>query len=893
MTEHEEPTLAPSCTYAIQHEKVWLDGCTAYEYIGDQTRFKAMRLIPEAIIEKRKDVHLEALKAKGGKRSGFESIRDHNENVNRNVNRVSKTNQVVWKRAKHGWGRVNGNGILNFASMERFSRNTILADFHKDFDIFNCQGQIILDVATDERTPCESLRYFCENRESILDDEIAATGKTRDDVKKVWTAVFNGGSVPEWFQNPLIYSVRKEVLKIRECIKKANPQLYECMHTKTKTDPTKRKKYGEDMEKMTQASMRSMMSMWFQHYEVKIVSCVLEWCMKEGLLTMEGDKYQGKAMFGYIYDGFVLLDSVVELWVKKVPGRTAESLLEHFHDLVYEKLGFDLVWKIKSFNELYDIREHMITVMNSPATADAVKFTGDMSFCRMAEEFEKKHCKIISGGCYVERVGEEDVVVRTLDKLKMSYGHLWCGYDDKNRKINFIDTWTRNNDELRVYDRMDIYPNTKKCPENVFNLWTPFAMELVEDYEHDEDGLQFFLDFIKYTICGHKQTPEGQPPAPFPQYDYFMKCLGHLVQKPDEKLGKCIILISKQGAGKGMFLKMMKKLLGMSKVFESVNPARDVFGDFNPLMEKATFVSFDEMSNTKISPDAQENFKNFITADIMTIRNLYIAPYPIQSFHVFFVMTNNEDGGLLFKEGDRRLFAMRMNDDKTPGNEGSQVYWNKWLAYLAGNDDIWKTIYEYLMEIDISGDWLNTIPKTAHHLNLENGNKDSLDAWLEEMAASWRADKNEDKKYEEVFDGAIVMANYMSFCERNNFKKPTTNASGLSARIQNHDISKVGGNKGEGFRPTEKKRGSGCNKRVFRYNAMYNYYVEKGVFNESDYNGANDEEEGIKSKKPEPPIQFGIIPNDIRASITAAAVVINKHKKIKMKPKVISEDGVE
>lgn len=888
MTENKEPTFAPSCTYAIQHEKVWLDGCTAYEYVGDPTRFKAMRLIPEEIIEARKDVHLNMLKERGGKRSGFESIREHNENFNRNVNRVSKLNTVEWKRAKHGWGRVKGNSILNFASMERFSRNTILADSHKDFDIENCQAKIILDVATDEGTPCENLRNYCENRESILNEEIAATGKTRDDVKKVWTAVLNGGSIPEWFQNPLIYNVRTEVLKIRECVKKANPQLYECMHTKTKTDPTKRKKYGEDMAKIIQASMRSMMSMWFQHIEVKIVSCVLEWCMKEGLLTLEGDVYRGKAVFGYIYDGFVLLDSVVELWIKKVPGRTADSLLEIFHDLVYEKLGFDLVWKIKSFNELYDISEHMITVMNSPATAEAVKFTGDMSFCRMAEEFEKKHCKIVSGGCYVERVGDEEVVVRTLDKLKMSYGHLWCGYDDKNKKINFIDTWTRNNDEIRVYDKMDIYPNVRKCPENVFNLWTPFAMEVVEEYQHDEEGLKFFLDFIKHVICGHKVEEKS-----FPQYDYLVKYLAHLVQKPEKKIGKCIILISKQGGGKGMFLKMLKRILGAFKIFESVNPARDVFGDFNPLMEKATFVSFDEMSNTKISADAQENFKNFITADIMTIRNLYIAPYPINSYHAFIIMTNNEDGGMLFKEDDRRFFAVRMSDDKTPGNDGFQAYWDKWLAYLAGDDNIWKTIYEYLMEVDISGDWLNKIPKTAHHLNLENGNKDSLDAWFEDMAATWRADKNEDKKYEEVFDGAIVMANYMSFCERNNFKKPTTSASGLSARIQNHDISKVGGKKDEGFRPTEKKRGSGCNKRIFRYNAMYNYYVEKGVFNECDYNGSNDVLSAEAGAKPEP-IQFGIIPNDIRASLTASAAVINKHnKKIKIKPKVLSEDGVE
>ena len=57
--------------------------------------------------------------------------------------------------------------------------------------------------------------------------------------------------------------------------------------------------------------------------------------------------------------------------------------------------------------------------------------------------------------------------------------------------------------------------------------------------------------------------------------DYFEKWIAQMIQYPAVKLN-CPILISKEGAGKGTLLTLIRKIIGETKYFETTNPARDV-----------------------------------------------------------------------------------------------------------------------------------------------------------------------------------------------------------------------------------------------------------------------------------------------------------------------------
>jgi len=836
--------LAPKCTYAIQKEKTWLDGRVCWEYVPEPNRFKAMKLLAQEVIEARKEKHLEQLKARGSKKSGFSSIKEQNECYFRQMRRDTKLKKVILNRAKHQWGRVMADDSCTFASMERFSRNTILEDYYLDFDIENCQATIILCAAMDEGDDCSAVNEFCDKRSELIKKGMEKYGKTRDEIKNVWTTLINGGGIPSWYKCGLAHRMAEECRIIRSKIKTANPELYESMRQKMLGDVEKMKKYGGDAEKTQEAVLRSMWAFWFQHHEVRIVAGVLEWCFKEGLLTLEGDAYKDKAIFGYIYDGFVLVKELVEKWCKRT-GKSLDELRRRLQEVAYEKTGFAPVWKVKPFEEKFDISEEMISVMAAPVQCEAKKLTGDMSFEQMTEEFEKTNCKIYNSGAFVQKNADGTHSVRSLDKLKIQNGHLWCGYDDKGKKVNFINAWTTNNTEIRMFQNMDVYPNESKCPLDTYNLWVPFAMERVEEFKYNEEGLNVFQDFIKHTICGHlphhKETP---------QYDYMIKWMAHLVQKPDKKVGKCPILISKQGGGKGTLVEMMKKIMGAKKVFESVNPARDVFGDFNHLMEEAVFVVLDECGKGKINNEAQETFKNFITGGKMTINQKHCPQYEVTSRHAFMITTNSEDGGVYMSEGDRRFFVLRMSDAR----KGDTAYWNKMYAMLENEDvSVWKTIYDWLMVQDLSGDWKENTPKTEFQKNLEASNKSALDMWMEDMVAEWRRNVTT-RKNPMTMTGEEVLADYNGYCERNGYrgKEVTTNSGGLSSRLNNHEISRWGGEAGKGWKATEVQRGGKCNHRVFRLNEMWNFYVEKGVFKDEDFAGVIINEEAPAEQLPEP-----------------------------------------
>ena len=66
-------------------------------------------------------------------------------------------------------------------------------------------------------------------------------GKSRDEIKQVWTSLLNGGAIPDWYEDHLARRVQKEVWTIRQKIKQANPELFESMRQKVTKQPDKYK----------------------------------------------------------------------------------------------------------------------------------------------------------------------------------------------------------------------------------------------------------------------------------------------------------------------------------------------------------------------------------------------------------------------------------------------------------------------------------------------------------------------------------------------------------------------------------------------------------------------------------------------------------------------------
>ena len=382
----------------------------------------------------------------------------------------------------------------------------------------------------------------------------------------------------------------------------------------------------------------------------------------------------------------------------------------------------------------------------------------EAAFREMATNFELTHAKIINREIFIK---EEDNIITCMTRkhLVTAYEHLIFEYnkDDIIVQGNFISKWIKNNPTMRCYTDIGIYPNNSKCPKNIYNMWRPFDMELVNDYEERPDELAVILNHIK-ILCGNDEVVS----------DYFIKWIAQMIQYPEVKT-ICPTLISKEGSGKGTLLLLIEKMIGSSKYFETTDPLRDVWGNFNGRMANKFLVNLNEMSK-KDTLECQGKIKGLITDGKLTINNKGMNQYEIQSYHRFIITTNNEDP-ITTKSDDRRNLVIRTSDEL----KGNDEYFKNFYK-MMDDVNVVKTFYEYLKNIpDMENFREIPIPQTEHQNDMKDMNMDIEERWLRDIV------QNHEKDF--VMSNPESLKKFMDFCNDNGIDYKT-NAIKLGMKIK-------------------------------------------------------------------------------------------------------------
>ena len=414
-----------------------------------------------------------------------------------------------------------------------------------------------------------------------------------------------------------------------------------------------------------------------------------------------------------------------------------KGLLEDITYYVEKQMnGLNMTWTYKEHNTELSVPDDFV-VKNTDNISK-----NENSFEYVAKEFEKNHLKIINKSLYVKH-NDHNVIFLTQGQLKMSYSHL--SYDEavynekgiftKLNTLPFINKWIGFTHNIRRKDDVDIYPNSIDCPENIFNLWSPFAMELLtEPYTHKQTELTFILNHIK-ILCNNDENV----------YDYFIKWVAQMIQYPHIKT-IMPTFISGEGSGKGTLFKLFEKMLGNEKVFETTNPSRDVWGDFNGMMCNCFLVNLNELSK-KDTMEAEGKIKGLITDNTLAINQKGIPQYKIKSYHRFITTTNKEEP-INSSNGDRRNLIIRSSDEK----KGDYIYFDTMHKYLEDNDVI-RTCYDYFKGIEGMDKFKDiSIPQTEYQTNLKELSKSPIEQWLESFT---REHMNDDKECIELLGTEI------------------------------------------------------------------------------------------------------------------------------------------
>lgn len=564
-----------------------------------------------------------------------------------------------------------GNSIQGLQSKFR----GFLMNHTTDIDMKNAHPVILKYICSLHKIQCPNLEYYIANRDTILSEF-----EDRNEGKTAFLKAVNDNKPNRKITNKFFKSFEKEMRDLQQIITSI-PE-----YQNIKSSVPENKKYNWDG-----SAINRILCM----HENKILqSCIS--AINQKNIEICALMFDGLMVYGYFYGNNELLN-YIETFVN-----------EQFPNL-------NMKWDFKEHNAEIEIPEGFIIKkteqMELEEDAENKSYTK-----KRIEEFEKNHLKIINKGVYLIEFPDK-IIMKTKKQLSESYEHLENVYIGQGATQPLISYWTTNNPSIRAKDDMDVYPDENLCPDNVYNLWKPFAGKLLineqPEFIRNTNAIQFFKNHI-LILCDNDVAIA----------DYFEKWIAQMLQFPAVK-SNCPVLISNQGAGKGTLLTLLKKLIGGHKYFESTNPARDVWGQFNNFMNDSYLVNLNELSK-KDTTDAMGFIKGLITDSDLFINIKGVSSYKIQSYHHWIITTNNKDP--IPTEKDERRFWIVRSSDKLCGNK---EYFNECYA-LLNDPDVIRTMFEYFMGFpNIENFNLLKMPKTEFQENIQNANVSIYEQWLE------------------------------------------------------------------------------------------------------------------------------------------------------------------
>ena len=286
-----------------------------------------------------------------------------------------------------------------------------------------------------------------------------------------------------------------------------------------------------------------------------------------------------------------------------------------------------------------------------------------------------------------ERIGQKDFssqlrLVSVLDK-DGKRKNCWKIFESKTEIFTYMRV---------VFDPRSSYVAKPK----ELNLWTGLNSKYVENY--DENNFSLILDHLNKIICGGDENC----------YRYLLGWLATIVQTR-RKTGKCIVLISKQGAGKGVFVNnLAEKLIG-AELCNEVNNIRDITGKFNAHQEGKILTVLDEALNYTSTGDYHSTFnmmKNKITEPYQLIEQKGVNKYKVRDFTNYIICSNNPNP-IKLEGSDRRYVVFNVSNDRI----GDHDYFDNLVDQVENQDNV-NQFYSYLMDYDLSEFELNVIPQT-------------------------------------------------------------------------------------------------------------------------------------------------------------------------------------
>jgi hypothetical protein len=615
--------------------------------------------------------------------------------LRRMSNRVSGKYEPEYKRSGATLdGRLFSVKGITAQGIPKVWRNALAYTNYWDCDMINASWQIALDLAKELGTPHAKIESRCQHREFYLTEHIKKNGGSREDAKKHYL----------------------EKLFTHKTNFKPNtlPAEISLLHTAllatddgNKTKTAIEQKLTKDKKPKTNIEGKVFANIVFNR-EAKLLEIAIK--------KLKQDKIETG---GLMCDGVFIRKSKASPEIK--PDLT--SLNNYLKEVENTSVQF----KIKDMTEFPEgITEELYTLTRADVMNEE-----RAQYEELRRQFEEEWCvcKVRNGGRLFRRSLETPDGIRVETYSQTSLVDVYRDWEPAgsfrtsiitggDKGTFFIKNWIDDH-EKKVYDMAAFMPCLKYAEGHptIYNDFKGFQVQrtLEKMIEPSEEDLKDYDLIGKYIYNLFKDKDDEQSNINF---EYIMRWLAQMFQKPMERSEIMIVLKGRKGIGKSDFSEMLKAMMGTAYWAKTADPVRDLWGSFNDLMECKTFVHIDEPEGID-NEQAIEKLKDAITAKHFNVKRKFCDTSVQRAFFNCFMTLNHEGTGIPITADNRRFAMFESATLSYKGNEYDKFY------HAIRNPNALALFYKDLMEYNMAGwSWgRETIPKTDF---LERSMKNSI-----------------------------------------------------------------------------------------------------------------------------------------------------------------------
>jgi hypothetical protein len=700
------------------------------------------------------------------------------------LNKIRNGKMIVdYEVSPYKAGRVYCKKSLGLIGLRRSLRHALAYDKYVDIDIENAHPSMLYQLCGEE-CKMELLGDYIQNRQKYFDDLIREydvkdtlddkgliVKSVRDKCKMFMTALTYGAGKDRL--NEIINKedeiLPKWVIEYKKEIKRASSYIINCNNW-LKEIPEK--KNGESR------TDNSLLSIYLQEHERRILEVVYKLLVKKGIFTEKGRN-----------NGSLCFDGIMILITAFYP-----DLLNEISEEVYNITNFRLNFTVKDMTK----DNSFIYYQSNPSIYSVdtdIKEDNDETDI-LNHEWYVKTRKLFEYG--KEDIDENDKPIRFKcdsffveidEKGKLEYKNekdFRVKHRDFCKKLKigkkkhtFIEEWFDDPDKVK-YNKMTFDIDYKNPKPYVYNLFDGFEIEKnIEEINDDEiDELVKPILELLYFLCGENIANR----------DYILKVLSGILQmkKIDDK--PCVMNIFRDiagvldtrfgGTGKDTFLHyFINNFIGKKYAYEC-SSTEDLTEKFNGVLANKIIINIPELSYIFNQKNKWDKVKNYITSPIINIEVKNVNKCEMDNYMTLFASTNEDiNFGI-----DRRLWVV----DTSKIKKYDEEYWNNLYNVVLPDKRIQKAFYLYLIKkietFKGASKYQMNKPETIAMTEQKENKKSILNIFFENMTQT-RVFKNKDKNDDEMtVSTGDILTFYKEWCVKNNYKCEIT-PNGLGQQL--------------------------------------------------------------------------------------------------------------